>query len=223
MHFLVGQRFYAWRRRTWHATKIRSFCGRRGRRKAPSRTEVTLGGALPPARGDLDDFVTSPMHDGTRWAVPRTAGRAVVGLGVARRPAWVGHAAPIVTRGRHVFTEAGRVHGSWRAPRGDDSRPRSPPSLVSGTPPPSIPCGVSSGLTRPSLSRRCASFASRRVHVGPVATLRQCVCVNMPNLFSYILPLNLQNHAAKGRRRFASLAPARAGVVCGAWVCAFCK
>ena len=103
------------------------FCGRRGRRKAPSRMEATIGGALPPARGDLDDFVTSPMHDGTRWAVPRTAGRAVVGLGVARRPAWVGHAAPIVTRGRHVFTEAGRVHGSWRAPRGDDSRPRSPP------------------------------------------------------------------------------------------------
>ena len=122
----VGQRFYARARRTRHATKIRSFCGRRGRRKAPSRTEVTLGGALPPARGDLDDFVTSPMHDGTRWAVPRTAGRAVVGLGVARRPAWVGHAAPIVTRGRHVFTEAGRVHGSWRAPRGDDSRPRHP-------------------------------------------------------------------------------------------------
>ena len=148
-------------------------------------------------------------------------GARLIGLGVARRPAWVGHAAPIVTRGRHVFTEAGRVHGSWRAPRGDDSRPRSPPSLVSGTPPPSIPCGVSSGLTRPSLSRRCASFASRRVHVGPLATLRQCVCVNMPNLFSYILPLNLQNHAAKGR--FASLAPARAGVVCGAWVCAFCK
>ena len=143
-------------------------------RKRPSE------GPLPPARGDLDDFVTSPMHDGTRWAVPRTARRAVVGLGVARRPAWVGHAAPIVTRGRHVFTEAGRVHGSWRAPRGDDSRPRSPPSLVSGTPPPSIPCGVSSGLTRPSLSRRCASFASRRVHVGPLATLRQCVCVNMP-------------------------------------------
>ena len=159
---------------------------------------------MPPARGDLDDFVTSPMHDGTRWAVPRTAGRAVVGLGVARRPAWVGHAAPIVTRGRHVFTEAGRVHGSWRAPRGDDSRPRSPPSLVSGTPPPSIPCGVSSGLTRPSLSRRCASFASRRVRVGPLGAVRQCVCVNMPNLFKLHSTITLQNYASKGRRRFAS-------------------
>ena len=122
-----GSRFYARRCSTRRAWAALSFCGRRGRRKAPSRTEVTLGGALPPARGDLDDFVTSPMHDGTRWAVPRTARRAVVGLGVARRPAWVGHAAPIVTRGRHVFTEAGRVHGPWRAPRGDDSRPRSPP------------------------------------------------------------------------------------------------
>ena len=50
------------------------------------------------------------------------------------------------------------------------------PSLVSGTPPPSIPCGVSSDLTRPSLSRRCASFASRRVRVGPLAAVRQCVC-----------------------------------------------
>ena len=41
-------------------------------------------------------------------------------------PAWFRHAAPIVTRGGHAFTEAGRVHGSWRAPRGDDSRPRHP-------------------------------------------------------------------------------------------------
>ena len=89
--------------------------------------EVNVGGASPHARGDLDDLVTSLMHDGNRWAAPRTARRAVVGLGVARRPAWFRHAAPIVTRGRHAFTEAGRVHGSWRAPRGDDSRPRSPP------------------------------------------------------------------------------------------------
>ena len=126
MYFLVGQRFYAWRRRTWHATKIRSFCSRRGRRNAPSRMEVNVGGASPHARGDLDDLVTSLMHDGTRWAAPRTARRAVVGLGVARRPAWFRHAAPIVTPGGHAFTEAGRVHGSWRAPRGDDSRPRHP-------------------------------------------------------------------------------------------------
>ena len=122
MPFRVGQRFCARDRRTRHATKIRSFCGRRGRRKAPSRMEVTLGGALPPARGDLDDLGTSLMRDGARWAAPR----AVVGLGVARRPAWFRHSAPIVTRGRHAFTEAGRVHGSWRAPRGDDSRPRHP-------------------------------------------------------------------------------------------------
>ena len=126
MPFRVGQRFCARVRRTRHATKIRSFCGRRGRRKAPSRMEVTLGGALPPARGDLDDLGTSLMRDGARWAAPRAARRAVVGLGVARRPAWFRHAAPIVTRGGHAFTEAGRVHGSWRAPRGDDSRPRHP-------------------------------------------------------------------------------------------------
>ena len=69
---------------------------------------------MPPARGDLDDLGTSLMRDGARWAAPRAARRAVVGLGVARRPAWFRHAAPIVTRGRHAFTEAGRVHGSWR-------------------------------------------------------------------------------------------------------------
>ena len=45
-------------------------------------------------------------------------------------------------------------------------RGRVTPPRVSGTPSPSIPCGVSSDLTRPSLSRRCASFASRRVRVG---------------------------------------------------------
>ena len=129
MPFRVGQRFCARVRRTRHATKIRSFCGRRGRRKAPSRMEVTLGGALPPARGDLDDLGTSLMRDGARWAAPRAARRAVVGLGVARRPAWFRHAAPVVARGRHAFTEAGRVHGSWRAPRGDDSRPRHPVAL----------------------------------------------------------------------------------------------
>ena len=50
------------------------FCGRRGRRKAPSRMEATIGGALPPARGDLDDLGTSLMRDGARWAAPRTAG-----------------------------------------------------------------------------------------------------------------------------------------------------
>ena len=122
----VGQRFYARRRRSRHATKIRSFCSRRGRRNAPSRMEVNVGGASPHARGDLDDLVTSLMHDGNRWAAPRTARRAVVGLGVARRPAWFRHAAPIVTPGGHAFTEAGRVHGSWRAQRGDDSRPRHP-------------------------------------------------------------------------------------------------
>ena len=122
-----GSRFYARRCSTRRAWAALSFCGRRGRRKAPSRMEVNVGGASPHARGDLDDLVTSLMHDGTRWAAPRTARRAVVGLGVARRPAWSRHAAPFVTRGRHAFTEAGRVHGSWRAPRGDDSRPRSPP------------------------------------------------------------------------------------------------
>ncbi len=175
MPFRVGQRFCARVRRTRHATKIRSFCGRRGRRKAPSRMEVTLGGALPPARGDLDDLGTSLMRDGARWAAPRAARRAVVGLGVARRPAWFRHAAPIVTRGGHAFTEAGRVHGSWRAPRRRFAAAITP-SLVSGTPPSSIPCGVSSDLTRPSLSRRCASFASRRVRVGPLAAVRQCVC-----------------------------------------------
>ena len=127
--FRVGQRFYARRRRTRHSTKIRSLFWPRGRRKAPSRMEVNVRGALSPARGDLDDLVTSLMHDGTRWAAPRAARRAVVGLGVARRPAWFRHAAPIVTRGGHAFTEAGRVHGSWRAPRGDDSRPRHPVAL----------------------------------------------------------------------------------------------
>ena len=67
------------------------------------------------------------------------------------------------------------------------------PSLVSGTPPPSIPCGVSSDLTRPSLSRRCASFASRRVRVGPLAAVRHCppVCVLICLIYlSYILPLH---------------------------------
>ena len=122
----VGQRFCARRRRSRHATKIRSFCSRCGRRNAPSRMEVNVGGASPHARGDLDDLGTSLMRDGARWAAPRTARRAVVGLGVARRPAWFHHAAPVVTRGRHAFTEAGRVHGSWRAQRGDDSRPRHP-------------------------------------------------------------------------------------------------
>ena len=79
-------------------------------------------------------------------------------------------------------------------------RGRVTPSLVSGTPPPSIPCGVSSGLTRPSLSRRCASFASRRVRVGPLGAVRQCVCVNMPNLFKLHSTITLQNYASKGRR-----------------------
>ena len=96
----------------------------------PTKSALTDGSdprrTSPHARGELDDLDTSLMRDGARWAAPRTARRAVVGLGVARRPAWFRHAAPIVTRGGHAFTEAGRVHGSWRAPRGDDSRPRHP-------------------------------------------------------------------------------------------------
>ncbi|CAH0371422.1 unnamed protein product [Pelagomonas calceolata] len=43
----------------------------------------------------------------------------------------------------------GRVHGSWRAPRRRFAAAITP-SLVSGTPPSSIPCGVSSDLTGPS-------------------------------------------------------------------------
>ena len=74
------------------------------------------------------------------------------------------------------------------------------PPRVSGTPSPSIPCGVSSDLTRPSLSRRCASFASRRVRVGPLGAVRQCVCVNMPNLSKLHSTITLQNYASKGRR-----------------------
>ena len=117
--------------------------------------EVNVGGALPPARGDLDDLVTSLVHEGARWAAPRTARRAVFGLGVARRATWFRHAAPIVTRGRHAFTEARKstriVAGAAATIRGLVT-----PSLVSGTPPSSIPCGVSSDLTRPSSPRRCA-------------------------------------------------------------------
>ena len=138
---------------------------------------MNVGGALPPARGDLDDLVTSLVHDGARWAAPRTARRAVFGLGVARRATWFRHAAPIVTRGRHAFTEARK---STRIVAGAARRRFAAaitPSLVSGTPPPSIPCGVSSDLTRPSLSRRCASFASRRVRVGPLGCPPVCVLI----------------------------------------------
>ena len=86
--------------------------------------EVNVGGALPPARGDLDDLVTSLVHEGARWAAPRTARRAVFGLGVARRATWFRHAAPIVTRGRHAFTEARKstriVAGAAATIRGRD-------------------------------------------------------------------------------------------------------
>ncbi len=174
MPFRVGQRFCARVRRTRHATKIRSFCGRRGRRKAPSRMEVTLGGALPPARGDLDDLGTSLMRDGARWAAPRTARRAVFGLGVARRATWFRHAAPIVTRGRHAFTEARKstriVAGAAATIRGRDHPVAREwdATLVDSV----------RRLVRPHapvVSRRCASFASRRVRVGPLAAVRQCV------------------------------------------------
>ena len=175
MPFRVGQRFCARVRRTRHATKIRSFCGRRSRRKAPSRMEVTLGGALPPARGDLDDLVTSLVHEGARWAAPRTARRAVFGLGVARRATWFRHAAPIVTRGRHAFTEARKstriVAGAAATIRGRDHPVAREwdATLVDSV----------RRLVRPHapvVSRRCASFASRRVRVGPLAAVRQCVC-----------------------------------------------
>ena len=138
---------------------------------------------------------------------------------------------PCLVSSRCSFRDAGRpcVYGSRKSTRivAGAARRRFAaaitPSLVSGTPPPSIPCGVSFDLTRPSLSRRCASFASRCVRVGPLATVRQCVCVNNPDLFKLHYTMPLQNYAAKGRRRFASLAPARAGVVCGACGCAVCR
>ena len=180
-------------------TKSGLFDGRRGRRKAPSRMEVTLGGPrLMPAANS-----TTWVRDGARWAAPRTARRAVVGLGVARRPAWSRHAAPIVTRGRHAFTEAGRVHGSWRAPRRRFAAAITP-SLVSGTPPPSIPCGVSSDLTRPSYPGAAPRSRPGASASGPLQ-LSASVCVLITLIYlSYTLPLNLQNYAAKGRRRFAS-------------------
>ncbi len=175
MPFRVGQRFCARVRRTRHATKNRSVCGgRRGRRKASSRMEVNVGGALPPARGDLDDLVTSLVHEGARWAAPRTARRAVFGLGVARRATWFRHAAPIVTRGRHAFTEARKstriVAGAAATIRGRDHPVAREwdATLVDSV----------RRLVRPHapvVSRRCASFASRRVRVGPLAAVRQCV------------------------------------------------
>ena len=148
---------------------------------------MNVGGALPPARGDLDDLVTSLVHEGARWAAPRTARRAVFGLGVARRATWFRHAAPIVTRGRHAFTEARKstriVAGAAATIRGLVT-----PSLVSGTPPSSIPCGVSSDLTRPSYPGAAPRSRPGASASGPLQ-LSASVCVNMPNL-SYILPLH---------------------------------
>ena len=83
------------------------------------------------------------------------------------------------------------------------------PSLVSGTPPPSIPCGVSSDLTRPSLSRRCASFASRCVRVGPLelsASVSVLICLIYS---SCILPLHYKttHRRAGASPRLASARP----------------
>ncbi|CAH0376318.1 unnamed protein product, partial [Pelagomonas calceolata] len=144
--------------------------------------EVNVGGASPHARGDLDDLVTSLMHDGTQWAAPRTARRAVVGLGVARRPAWFRHAAPIVTRGGHAFTEAGRVHGSWRAPRGDDWRPRHPVAREwNATPVDSVRRLVRphAPIVIPALRLVRVPARPRRDASGPLQ-LSASVCVNMP-------------------------------------------
>ena len=81
----------------------------------------------------------------------------------------------------------GRVHGSWRAPRRRFAAAITP-SLVSGTPPSSIPCGVSSDLTRPSYPGAAPHSRPGASASGPLQ-LSASVCVNMPNL-SYIPPLH---------------------------------
>ena len=165
MPFRVGQRFCARVRRTRHATKIRSFCGRRGRRKAPSRTEVTLGGAFRAAWHGRTVHRTVPRHAAVRL---ETAAARSVPTGSRR--------AGCERRGNISSEEEGRRRSDGSIPpteglvcrRGPRAANDAPADTVCAGPGRAVkpraepPCAVAHGTPLDVLSDKSESAASKQ-------------------------------------------------------------